>query len=183
MTQIRQPLDPLTQATVTIAWVIVFNKPFYPVYIWYLVGNGVAASCATLLAVPLFLAIPFIARLSPFAARLALPVVGTLDTLFETKLFGQGSGTELFFGACIMLAALSFVSDEKWWQRGTAAFVFAVFLFAQYFLGPPLHVWSDPDLAILLRLNTFSVACLMAFIAIRYAGLETRIVPKQSGDL
>ncbi|WP_430244689.1 hypothetical protein [Neorhizobium sp. DAR64861/K0K2] len=174
MTQTRPLLDPLTQATVTIAWVIVFNKPFYPVYVWYLVGNGVAASCATLLAAPLFLAIPFIARQSPFMARLALPIVGTLDTLFETKLFGHGSGTALFFGACFMLSALSFFAQEKWWQRSMAAFVFAVFLFSQYLLGPPLRVWSDPDLAILLRLNMFSVACLMAFIAIRYAGLETR---------
>ena len=48
--QLRAPLDPLTQATVTLAWVIALNKPFYPLYVWYLVGNGVVASLATMLA-------------------------------------------------------------------------------------------------------------------------------------
>uniref|UniRef100_UPI0031015463 hypothetical protein n=1 Tax=Neorhizobium sp. EC2-8 TaxID=3129230 RepID=UPI0031015463 len=63
----RPPLDPRTQATVTVAWVIVANKPFYPLYVWYLVGNGVTASLGTLLAAPFFLAIPLIARHAPRA--------------------------------------------------------------------------------------------------------------------
>ncbi|MGO7258911.1 hypothetical protein ACCT32_35770, partial [Rhizobium brockwellii] len=66
-------LDPLTKASVTVAWVILLNKPFYPLYIWYLVGDGVAASLGTLSAAPLFLAIPLIARRSPLSARIALP--------------------------------------------------------------------------------------------------------------
>lgn len=168
----RPPLDPLTQATVTIAWVIFANKPFYPLYVWYLVGNGVAASLATLIAMPFFLAIPFLARRSPLAARLALPLVGTLDTLFETKLFGTGSGTELFLAPCIMLAALSFRAEEMWWQRGVAVFVFLAFIFSRTYIGAPLHVWSDADLAILFDLNSFAVASLTAFIALRYAGFS-----------
>lgn len=172
MAETRPPLDPLTQATVTIAWVIFANKPFYPLYVWYLVGNGATASLGTLLAAPFFLAIPFIARRSPLAARLALPLVGTLDTLFETKLFGTGSGTELFLAPCIMLAALSFRAEETWWQRGMAVFVFLAFVFSRYAIGPPLHAWSAADLPILLNLNAFAVASLTAFIALRYAGIE-----------
>ncbi|WP_312407421.1 hypothetical protein [Rhizobium sp.] len=167
----RALLDPLTQATVTIAWVICLNKPFYPVYVWYLVGDGVVASLGSLLAAPVFLAIPFIARHSPVIARISLPIVGAFDTLFETRLFGKSSGTELFFGACIMLAAVSFHSQEKWIQRSVAALVFAVFLLSRHTGGPPLHGWSDADLAIFLDLNVFAAACLMAFIAIRYAGV------------
>jgi hypothetical protein len=177
MSDQQPPLDPLTQATVTVAWVIFLNKPFYPLYVWYLVGNGVAASLGTLIAAPLFLAIPFLARRAPLSARIALPLVGAVDTLFATKLFGQASGTALFFGACIMLVALSFRADEKWLQRGMAALVFAIFVLSHNFIGLPLHDWSAADLAILLDLNIFAVACLMAFIAIRYAGIADRTEP------
>lgn len=85
MSEELEKLEPITQATVIAAWVIVFNKPFYPVHVWYLVGSGVTASFGTLLSAHLFLAIPFLARRSPFAARIALPLIGTFDTLFETN--------------------------------------------------------------------------------------------------
>lgn len=181
MTASRPQFDTRTQAAITIAWVIILNKPFYPLYVWYLTGTGVIQSLATLLAAPLYFAIPFIARRSALAARTALPLIGTLDTLFETKLFGQGSGTELFFAACIMLVSVCFEGREKWWQRGCAVLVFAVFLFSRWSIGAPLHVWSDEHLASLFTLNAFAVASLMAFVALRFAGLGDRIEPKQ-GD-
>lgn len=68
--------DDLTKATLTVVWVIILNKPF-------------------------FLAIPFLAKKSHLAERLALPLVGTLDTLFETAIFGHASGTEFFFAAAL----------------------------------------------------------------------------------
>ncbi len=172
MNEERPIYAPLTQASVTIAWVILLNKPFYPIYVWYLVGNGVIASLATLVAAPFFLAIPFIARLSPIGARAALPTIGALDTLFETKLFGQGSGTEIFFAACIMLVALSFRDEERLLQRGLSILMFGVFLISRGFIGPPLHVWTDQDLVIFFNLNAFAVASLMTFIALRYAGCK-----------
>lgn len=167
----RSALDPLTQATVTVAWVIVLNKPFYPLYVWYLVGDGVAASLGSLITAPFFLAIPYLARHSGLAARVALPLLGTLDTLFETKLFGSAAGTELFFAACILLVALSFRADESWWQRGAAVFVFAIFVISRNWIGMPLHIWDQSDLSTLLNLNAFAVASLTAFIALRYAGI------------
>ncbi|MQY45725.1 hypothetical protein GAO09_06580 [Rhizobiales bacterium RZME27] len=170
----RAVIDPLTQASVTIAWIILLNKPFYPLYVWYLAGNGVIASLATLIAAPFYLAIPLIAHRSSLAARVALPVIGTLDTLFETKLFGQGSGTELFFAACIMLAALSFRDQERWWQRGVAVVVFGVFMISRSSAGSPLYHWSDQDLAAFFNLNTFAAASLTTFIALRYAGSRDR---------
>ncbi len=167
-------LDPLTQASVTVAWVIFVNKPFYPIYIWYLIGNGFTASLGTLLAAPLFLAVPFLARRAPIAARFTLPLVGTCDTFFETKLFSQNSGTELFYAACIMLVALSFREDEKWRQRGLAVLVFAVVLISRVYIGAPLHAWTEPDLASLFNLNVFAVASLMTFITLRYSGISRR---------
>jgi hypothetical protein len=170
----KAPLDPLTQATVTVAWVILLNKPFYPFYVWWLVGSGVQASLGTLASVPFFLLIIYLGPRNPLAARIALPLVGAVDTLFETKLFGYGSGTELFLAPCIMLVALSFHAEEKWWQRGMAALLFVVFLAAHGRLGAALHEWTPGELAILFNVNVFAVASLMAFVAIRYAGIPRR---------
>jgi len=171
MSEATKELDPITQATVTIAWVIVLNKPFYPVYVWYLVGNGAEASLSTLLSVPFFLAIPFLARRSSLAARIALPLIGTVDTLFETKVFGPASGTELYLTACIMLVALSFREEEKWEQRLMAVLVLAVFIVSRNMIDAPLNVWSASELKTLFNLNVVSVASLLTFIALRYAGI------------
>ncbi|NTG45429.1 hypothetical protein G6L83_30735 [Agrobacterium rhizogenes] len=172
MSGLRISPDPLTRASIAIAWMIIANKPLYPLYLWWLVGNGIVASLGTLIAVPFFLAIPFLASRSPLAARLALPLIGAIDTLFETKLFGTGSGTALFLAPCIMLAALSFHAEEKWWQRGVTAFTFLAFIISRIYIGLPLHAWTDADLSTLLNLNAFAVASLMAFIAFRYAGVR-----------
>ncbi|UVC09246.1 hypothetical protein IHQ71_01035 [Rhizobium sp. TH2] len=169
----KVPLDPLTQATVTVAWVVLLNKPFYPLYVWWLVGSGIQASLWTLVSVPFFLLIIYLGPRNPLAARIALPLVGAVDTLFETMLFGYDSGTELFLAPCIMLVALSFYSEEKWWQRGMAALLFVVFFAAHDRLGAALHEWSPSESA-LLNINVFAVASLMAFIAIRYAGIPRR---------
>jgi hypothetical protein len=168
MVAASRPLDPLTEASVSVAWVILANKPFYPVYIWWLAGSGVAASLWTLLAAPAFVAVVFLAPRYPLVARAGVPLVGTVDTVLATKVFGQGAGTELFFAPCMMLAALSFHAEEKWWQRGAAAFIFVVFALSHDRLSPALNVWSDADLATLRNLNAFAVASLMAFIALRW---------------
>jgi hypothetical protein len=172
MAALRADPDPMTPATVTVAWVVAANKPFYPIYIWWLVGSGVQASLATLIALPFLVAIARLARRSSLAARMALPIVGTLDTLLATKLFGQASGTELFLAPCVMLAALSFTASEKWFQRGLAVSILCAFALAHYTLGEAFHAWSDAELRTLLNLNASAVACLMTFIAIRYAGIE-----------
>ena len=173
--------DPLARAAVTVAWVILLNKPVYPFYVWYLTGEGVAASLFTLVAVPFYLGVLLLARRSALSARIALVLVGTGDTLFETKLFGTGAGTELFFAACIMLVAVLFAPKEVWWQRSLAATVFVAFVFSRIFIGPPLWVWSDDGLAHLFNLNAFAVASLMTFIALRFAGLASDVDQKQSG--
>lgn len=168
----RSGSDELTRASVTVAWVIIANKPFYPLYVWWLVGSGTQASLWTLVSVPFFLLVPLLARRAPVWARVALPVVGTLDTLFETKLFGEASGTALFLAPCMMLVALSFDCSEAWWQRGLAGLVFVAFVASHGRMGEALNVWSADELATLLSINAFAVASLMAFITIRYAGVR-----------
>jgi hypothetical protein len=43
-------MKPLASATAATAWVIVGNKPFYPLYVWWLVADNVATSFWTLAA-------------------------------------------------------------------------------------------------------------------------------------
>ena len=168
-------LDPRTKAAVTIAWVIIANKPFYPLYIWWLIGDGVGMSAVTLVAIPFFLVIPLVAGRSPFFPRFALPLFGTLDTVFETILFGKASGTLLFLAPCMALVLVSFHASEKWWQRGLACFIFACFAVCWKTIREPVFPWSSDQLTTLLNINPFAVASLMAFIAMCYAGTAADI--------
>ncbi len=168
----RPSLDPLTQATVAVALVIVVNKPFYPVYVWYFVGNGVAASLGTLIAAPFFLAIPLLAQSSPLAARIALPLAGTVDTFLRRNYSARALVQNCFSPpACCWFHCRS-AKNEKRWQRGMAVVVFALFILSRRYIGSPLHIWADADLAILFNLNAFAVASLMAFVTLRYAGVS-----------
>jgi lysylphosphatidylglycerol synthetase-like protein (DUF2156 family) len=178
----RQSPDPMTQATVTVAWVIIANKPFYPFYVWWLVGSGVGTSMATLVSIPFFAAIPPLASRSPFLGRLALPLVGALDTVFETAIFGRGSATLLFLAPCVTLATVSFHAVEKWWQRGLACFIFVCFAGSWRLIDRPVFPWSTDQLATLANINVLAVASLMTFIALRYAGLPHDTKPSAMID-
>lgn len=168
-------LDPLTRATVTISWVIIANKPFYPLYVWWLIGDGAGTSAIMLVSVPFFLAIPMMAGRSPLLARLALPLIGALDTVFETVIFGRASATLLFLAPCMALTMVSFYAAEKWWQRGLACFIFACFAVSWWLIKDPVFPWSVDQLATLLNINGFAVASLMTFIGLRYAGVARDI--------
>lgn len=165
-------IDGLTRATVNVAWLIVANKPFYPLYVWYLAGDPGPAVLGTALSLPFFAAVPLLASRSGLAARVALPVIGTIDTLLETRLLGQASGTELFFAPCIMLAALSFRLQEKWWQFTVVAFVAGGFILSRALGAEAQPVFDKTYLLALLNINIFAVASLMTFLALRYRNLR-----------
>jgi hypothetical protein len=164
-------LDPLTAASVTVAWVIAFNKPFYPLYVWYLAGDGVLISCLTVVAAPLFAALALTARRTPFLTRLGVPLIGIVDTVMAGKVLGQATGTELFLAPCMLLVALSFRPEEKWWQRGKAALCFLAFVLFHGRMGEPLAAFTPAAVQSLFTLNAFSVASLMVFVTFRNAGL------------
>lgn len=155
-------------ASVAVAWIILANKPVYPIYVWWFAGEGVLASTATMLTAPLYLAVILLARRSGFAARLALVLVGLADTLFETKLFGGASATELFLAPCALLAALAFGDDEIGWSRGLAVLIGAAFAVTHGRFGAPLHLWSAPALARLASVNAYAVVSLSVFIVWRF---------------
>ena len=164
--------DPLASAGAAVAWVVLANKPLYPVAIWWFVGGGFEASLATLIAAPLYAAVPFLARRAPLTARVSTPVVGLADTLLATKVFGPGSGVELFLFACGLLAALSFRPHEVWWSRGLIGLIFVAFVAMRLGGGPALYALPADELGRLLDLNVFSAASLFAFIGLRFAAAD-----------
>ena len=151
---------------------VVANKPLYPVIIWWYVGGGFEASLATLIAAPFYAAAAYLARRAPLAARVAAPAVGLADTLLATKVFGQGSGTELFLFACGLLAALAFRPREAWWSRGLIGLIFVAFVAMRFGGGAPLYALPADQLGRLLDLNVVSAASLFAFIGLRFAGAD-----------
>jgi hypothetical protein len=163
------PRDPLTSASVTTAWVIVFNKPFYPLYVWWVAGSGVRVSLLTLAALPLFAALPYVARRAPLAARTGLPLVGVADTAFSTLMFGESSGVEAFFAPCAALAAVSFTAAEAWTSRALTALTFVVFAGLRFAAPAGVFPWPPSETAGLTNLNLYSAASLTAFIGLRFA--------------
>lgn len=161
-------LDPLTSAAMAIAFVVALNKPFYPLYVWYLAGSGLMASLYSLMSFPLFVALPFLARRNPLAARVGLVVVGTVDTLVITRFMGEATGTWLFALPCLTLAAVTFHDDEKWISRGliAAGFLAVVLMHGRY--GAPVDTITPEDIETLFTLNVVGAASLAAFIGLRY---------------
>ncbi len=164
-------VDALTAASITVAWVVALNKPFYPLYVWGLTGDGVASSPTAVVAAPFFALAAWCGRRYPLAARLGVPLIGIVDTALAGLFMGQATGTELYYAPCLMLVALNFHAAEKWLQRGLAVIAFAVFALLHGHAGFGLSPWSGADAQALLTLNAFSVASLMTFIALRYAGV------------
>ena len=160
--------DPATAAANTVALVVGSNGPFYPAYIALIEPSIAQVALWTMLASPLFIAIPWLSRRSGLAARLALPLVGLGNTLWCTALLGGGSGVGLFVLPCLALAALL-------WRDGPA-------LLAMLGLGLAVQQavlrWPWPSLAglseaqqeALVLLNASSVGTLLAFLALLLAG-------------
>ena len=164
--------DPLASAGAAVAWMVLINKPIYPFTIWWFVGGGFEASLATLIAAPFYAAAPFLVRRAPLTARIATPAVGLADTLIATKVFGPGSGAELFLFACGLLAAVSFRPHEAWWSRVLVGLIFVAFVAMRLGGGAALYALPPDELGRLLGLNIFSAASLFAFIGLRFAGAD-----------
>lgn len=167
-------VDPRAAATASIAWLVVIDKPIYPLQVWWFVGAGTAVAWVTAVSAPLFLAIALLATRRPFAARVALPLVGAVDTVVATALFGRASGTELFFVPCLLLSLVAFSPEEHRPVRLLVAGLFVVFVAIHEGLGGGIAPWTAEQASRLLDLNILAVASLSAFIGWRYAGIGER---------
>jgi len=158
--------DPLVAAGNSIALVVAFNQPFYPLTILWAVSGSIWPSFFTFLSTPFFLAVPAMARRSSLAGRALLPLTGIANTILSAKLFGEASGVELFLGPCIMIAALLFRQSERFVMLIIVAITILIFASLNGHYGMPFHVYTAEEYARFLRLNAFSVATLTVFVGL-----------------
>jgi hypothetical protein len=161
--------DPLVAASNFVALCVVSNQPFYPLYVWWIVGDDHWVSFLTFLSTPFFLAIPWIARRSSLAGRAMLPVIGIANTILGAKAFGAASGVALFLGPCAMIAGMALRAHERKTMFAILAFAILSFALIQNKLGAPLHLFSAEEYARFLSMNAWSVAGLTGLVAIQYS--------------
>ena len=159
--------DPLTAAGNWIALVVAWNQPFYPLYLSAAVGvDKIAPSLLTFLSTPFFLAVPAVARRHPLAARVLLPMTGIGNGILSTKVFGVGSGVEIFLLPCALIGAALFRPVERWIGLAIVALSAAAYFIPTRFYREALAAYSATDNGAMVGLNALSAATLVVFIGL-----------------
>ncbi|MDE1895606.1 MAG: hypothetical protein KGH91_00880 [Rhodospirillales bacterium] len=170
--------DPATAMANTVALSVGGNMPFYPLYMLVLLGWRVLPFCLlTALATPAFLIVPWLSRHSSLGGRLALPIIGTVNTIWCLKLLGPASGVGLFLFPCILLAALLFRAAERWLCLGLATLALVLYFLSGHILGAPVIPLNADEAGIMTVLNAASVATLTWLLALLFSSLleKTRL--------
>ena len=159
--------DRATRIGNTIALLVGFNGPFYPLYVWFLVPEAGPAALATMAMSPAFLAIPWLSRRSAAAGRAALPFAGLTNTVWTAALLGPATSVGVFAFPCIALAGLCW--REPRLMLGLLGAGLATQQAVLYMPLDPLAGLSVASQALLESLNVTSVGALMAFIVMTVA--------------
>jgi hypothetical protein len=158
--------DPRAATANLVAASILFNQPFYPLYLWFLAERAALPALLTFLSSPFFAAVPILARNHSIAGRALMAAAGAGNTFLCAKIFGQASGVELFLIPCAILCVLLFRLAE-WKYAAALIATMAAFWFAldgNY--GPAMRDFTGDEQTAMFRLNAISVASLSAFLAI-----------------
>jgi len=162
--------DPLTGALNKVAMVLASNTPFYPLYLWAVLGRDASpVILLTLCSFPFWAVMPAIARRNGLAGRVFLTVVGTLNTIWCSVILGFDSGTALFLIPCIVLGTLGFHQRERKLSLAISALPFIAYGFLRIANIAPLRLYDQAEYSSLITLNGFSVACLIGFLGLVFA--------------
>lgn len=160
--------EPETRIANKVALVVGGNGPLYPLYLYWLTPEIGRGALLTMLAAPLFLAVPLIARRSALAGRIALILTGLANVVWSTALLGPASGVALFVLPCLALASTA------WRNRVVLLVLLGLGFAAQQatirWPWPALTGLSPQRQADLLAMNATSVAALIAFLVLTVAG-------------
>lgn len=164
--------DPAAGMANLVAMVVGWNGPLYPVYVIAIAGwQAALPAMLTALAAPFFLAIPALSRRSSLLARLALPVVGTVNTLWCIKVLGPACGLQLFFVPCILLASLMHRPGERLLALAIAALAAVANFLPAGMFGEPIMALSGAAAGRLAALNQGSVIALAFFMTWQFLAL------------
>jgi hypothetical protein len=154
--------DPLAEASNWVALTVGSHLPFWPLYIFWAAGwEAMPSALLTAAMTPVFLAIPLLARRSSFAARVATPILGIINTVFTMWVLGMNSGTEVFLIPCAALAAVTFRSSERLLMLGLTLMPLAVWYFLQLHPLTALHQYDTTVARDIVMLNVFSIGILV----------------------
>jgi hypothetical protein len=160
--------DPLAALANTVALVVAGNQPFYPLYLHAIVGRSAWPIWITLITMPLFAAVPAVARRSSLAGRALLPTIGTANGILAVKLIGIDTGVELFLLPCVLLGAILFRPGERLVMLTVTALPFAAYLFLDGIVGAPLGKYGASEYRSIISMHAFSVASLLALIGFTF---------------
>lgn len=163
--------DPVVKAAGTVAVIVASNQPFYPLYLYAIVGSASWPAWFTLLTTPFFLAVPALARRHSLAGRALLPVVGVANTILCVKLIGAQTAVELFLLPCVLLGAILFRGSERAVMLAVLALPFAAYFVLDGRVGPPLQVFDQAAYASIIALHATSVASLTAVTGWLFAAI------------
>lgn len=163
--------DPRVATANLIALVVVSNQPFYPLYLYWIVGPDIAPSFWLFLSTPFFAAVPAVVRLNTTAGRALLPLAGIANTMLSAKVFGAASGVEMFLIPCVLIGFVVFRPSERLIGFAIAGAAFLVFTFLHGHYGAPVHSYTPQEYATFVKLNATSVGTLTAFVGLLVAGL------------
>ncbi len=167
---IRHP-DPRVAAANAVAVLVASNQPFYPLYLFWLVGSDITPAWFTFLSTPFFLAVPAVSRWNGTAGRALLPLAGIGNTVLSAWLFGTASAVEIFLIPCGLLALLLFRPQERLAGFLLTALAFGAYLLLHDAYGPPMATYGANEYAALARLNVMSASALTAFVAVLFSNL------------
>jgi hypothetical protein len=173
----RENSDPLATLANTVALVVASNQPFYPLYLYAIVGGSSWPAWLTLITMPLFALVPAVARRSPLLGRAMLPVVGVTNGVLAVKLIGTETGVELFLLPCVLLSTLLFRATERAVMIAVLACPFAAYFILDHVVGAPFEIYTSTEYRSIISMHAFSVASLLALIGFSYPS-----EPRAHGD-
>lgn len=163
--------DPLVSTGNFVSLLVASGQPFYPFYVYWLVGEPITPTLFTFLSTPFFLAVPAVSRISSIAGRALLPLTGIANTVLCAKLFGVASAVEMFLVPSVLLALLLFRPSERLIAYALAAIGFGVYFFMGDAYGAPFHTYTAEQYEAFARLNTMSALTLSGVVALIFSNL------------
>lgn len=167
--------NPHVSACNTIAMVIAWNQPYYPLYLWWIVGHDALVGIPDAFSGVLFFAVPAIARRSGLLGRIAMIVFSVGNIVFSSMMLGEAAGVQLLFLPCGMLAAILFTWRERFTMLAMAALPLLAWLLTRGRLDIPPVRFSAEAYASLFTLNAVSAGSLMIFFGWLLAGINRRV--------
>ena len=164
--------DPHVAACNTIAMVIAWNQPYYPLYLWWIVGHDARVGIPDAFSAVLFFAVPAIARRSGLLGRVAMVVLSVANVVFCSMMLGEAAGVQLLLLPCGMLGAILFTWRERFLMLAMTTLPLVTWLLTRGRLDIPPIRFPAEAYASLFTLNAVSAGFLMVFFGWLLAGIN-----------